>query len=114
MSTKEVYNLRPAGWETGPKLEAETWRLSTIDACPVCSWQHYILPFRLDDSQRDQVKAVLQQGLERILSEAPFLCSRIEPDADEGLMFVKRHDMTIPVCRSPNRPLAESSSDRLA
>lgn len=99
MSNKEVYKILPDGWETSP--EQETWPLSTIDACPVCSYCQYIVPFKLDDSERDQVTAVLKQGLEKTLSEVRFLCSRIEDDLDEGLMFVKRRDTSIPVCEIP-------------
>lgn len=108
---KTLYELRPQGWPEPSSSSSssdaeqevvETWPLSTIDACPVCSWCQFVLPIPLgeDDAQaqRERVVAVLKQGLEQTLREVRFLCSHIDVGPEGDFSFVQRRDMTIPVC----------------
>lgn len=103
---KTLYELRPQG-RPEPSTSSsdaeqevvETWPLSTIDACPVCSWCQFVLPIPLeDDAQRERVVAVLKQGLEQTLREVRFLCAHIEVGPEGDFAFVQRRDTTIPVC----------------
>lgn len=60
-----------------------------------------MVPFRLGDSQKGQVKAALKQRLEKTLNEMRLLCSGTEDSIAKDLMILKICDMTIPVFEIP-------------
>lgn len=98
MPKQETLHLRPTEWENDP--EEERIKLSTIDPTPNCSYTHYVVFFRLDDNAKQQAADVLKLGLERTLSQARYLCGKIEKDPEGegeggGLSFVKRRDTTV-------------------
>lgn len=92
MAHEEIL-LRPTGWESDP--EEERFKLSVIDCVPTCSYNHYVVFWRLGDEEKEKAVDVLRRGLEQTLSEARHLCGTIEKDAEGGHSFVKRRDSTV-------------------
>ncbi|KAK1988360.1 transferase [Colletotrichum cereale] len=93
MSSRQVFQLRPSGWEQDP--DEERFKLSTIDPTPNCAYNHYALFFRLEDSDKSRAVDILKAGLERTLSQARYLCGTIEKDVEGSYCFVKRKDSTV-------------------
>ncbi|KAK8074603.1 hypothetical protein PG997_009266 [Apiospora hydei] len=93
MVQPEVIELRPTGWETDPA--EERFKVSTIDLLPPCTYNHYLLFWRLADDTKEQAIKVLQAGLEKTLSQARHLAGTIERDPDGGHSFTKRKDSTV-------------------
>ncbi|KAK8136733.1 Acyl transferase [Apiospora sp. TS-2023a] len=90
---QEEHAIRPTGWENDP--EEERFRLSLFDPIILVVYCQFALYFRLDDAHRDQAAQVLQQGLERTLSQVRHLCGTIEKDEGGGFSFVKKRDTTV-------------------
>ncbi|KAK1961024.1 hypothetical protein LY78DRAFT_741169 [Colletotrichum sublineola] len=93
MSSRQVFQLRPSGWEHDP--EEERFKLSIIDPTLNCAYNHYALFFRLEDSEKSRAVDILKAGLERTLSQARYLCGTIEKDVEGGYSFVKRKESTV-------------------
>ncbi|KAI1337554.1 transferase family-domain-containing protein [Xylariaceae sp. FL0016] len=93
MPQDTVYELRPTGWENDP--EVERFKLSTIDRTPTLTYNQYMVFFRADDAQKDQACKILKEGLEKTLSQAKYMCGKIETDPEGGHSFVKRKDSTV-------------------
>ncbi|KAF6828965.1 acyl transferase [Colletotrichum plurivorum] len=93
MSSREVFQLRPLGWEQDP--EEERFKLSTLDPTPQAAYNHYALFFRLDDEKKSDAVEVLKSGLQRTLSQARYMCATIERDSEGGYSFVKRKDTAV-------------------
>lgn len=93
MSSRQVFELYPSGWEHDP--EEERFKLSTIDYTLNCAYTHYVLFFRLDDTKKSYAVDVLREGLEKTLSQARHMCGTIETDPEGGLSFVKRKQSTV-------------------
>ncbi|KAH6609749.1 trichothecene 3-o-acetyltransferase [Trichoderma cornu-damae] len=93
MPTQEVFRIHPSGWENDP--EEERFRLSTLDYLTACTYNNFVLFFRLDDSDKRPMASLLMEGLSRTLSQARQLCGTIERDAQGHHSFVKRKDSTV-------------------
>ncbi|KAK2003328.1 hypothetical protein LX36DRAFT_625218 [Colletotrichum falcatum] len=93
MSSRQVFQLRPLGWENDPK--EERFKLSVIDSTLNCAYNHYALFFRLQDSEKSRAVDIMRSGLERTLSQARYLCGTIEKDVDGGYSFVKRKESAV-------------------
>ncbi|TDZ27509.1 Trichothecene 3-O-acetyltransferase [Colletotrichum sidae] len=93
MSSREVFQLRPLGWEQDP--EEERFKLSTLDPTPQCAYNHYVLFFRLEDAKKSEAVEVVKTGLQKTLSQARYMCGTIEHDPEGGLSFVKRKDSAV-------------------
>ncbi|KAK8064660.1 acyltransferase [Apiospora phragmitis] len=93
MVQPEVIALRPTGWETDP--DEERYKVSIIDLIPVCTYNHYLLFYRLEDQTKEHAITVLRAGLEKTLSQARHLAGTIEPDHEGGHSFVKRKESTV-------------------
>ncbi|KAK2053879.1 acyltransferase [Colletotrichum caudatum] len=93
MSSRQIFQLRPLGWENDP--EEERFKLSIIDPTPNCAYNHYGLFFRLEDSKRSSAVDILKAGLERTLSQARYMCGTIEKDVEGGYSFVKRKESSV-------------------
>ncbi|KAK8066147.1 hypothetical protein PG997_012894 [Apiospora hydei] len=90
---QEEHAIHPAGWENDP--EEERFRLSLFDPIILVVYCQFALYFRLDDAHRDQAAQVLQQGLEKTLSQVRHLCGTIEKDEGGGFSFVKKKATTV-------------------
>lgn len=91
---QEVAHLYPAGWEKDP--EEERFKLSTVDYLVACVYVSYAVFFKIvDDADKPKVAKLLQQGLERTLSQTRHLCGTIEKHADGGHSFVKKRDSAV-------------------
>ncbi|KAF7128412.1 hypothetical protein CNMCM5793_003142 [Aspergillus hiratsukae] len=93
MVRKEVYQLRPYGWQTGP--EEERFKVSTLDYLSASCFTHFAIFFRPEDADKPRAGAVLKEGLERTLAQIGHLCGTIEKDPEGGHSFVKKRDSTI-------------------
>lgn len=87
--------LRPTGWASDPA--EERFKLSVIDCVPTCTYNHYVLFWRLADDAKAAAVDVLRRGLARTLSQARHLCGTIEPDPAGGHSFVKRRESAVPL-----------------
>ncbi|TLD33202.1 hypothetical protein PspLS_00293 [Pyricularia sp. CBS 133598] len=95
MSSKEIVEIRPLGWETDP--EEERYKLSTIDPTPNCAYNNYGIFFRLPDSEKSRAVELLKSGLERTLAQARHFCGTIEKDEQGGYSFVKKRESSVQV-----------------
>lgn len=93
MSSRQILQLRPLGWEND--AEEERFKFSTIDYILNCAYTHYAIFFRLDDDKKSHAVDILKSGLERTLSQARHMCGTIEPDPEGGLSFVKRKESSV-------------------
>ncbi|KAI0133846.1 acyltransferase [Xylariales sp. AK1849] len=93
MPKQEIFHIHPLGWERD--AEEERFKLSTLDYLTACTYNNYVLFFRLNDADKSRMVVLLRQGLERTLSQARQLCGTIEKDAAGGHSFVKRKDGTV-------------------
>ncbi|KAK8031227.1 hypothetical protein PG990_000961 [Apiospora arundinis] len=89
----EEHDIRPTGWENDP--EEERFRLSLFDPIILVVYCQFALFFRLDDAHRDQAAEVLQQGLEKTLSQVRHLCGTLEKDDGGGFSFVKKKETSV-------------------
>ncbi|KAF4839116.1 Trichothecene 3-O-acetyltransferase TRI101 [Colletotrichum tropicale] len=93
MSSREVFQLRPLGWEQDPA--EERFKLSVLDPTPQAAYNHYALFFRLDDAKKNDAVEILKAGLQRTLSQARYMCATIERDPQGGYSFVKRKESAV-------------------
>ncbi|KXH30347.1 hypothetical protein CSAL01_11129 [Colletotrichum salicis] len=93
MSSREIFHLRPSGWELDP--EEERYKLSTLDPTPQSAYNHYVLPFRLADEKKDNAVEILKAGLQRTFSQARYMCATIERDPEGGYSFVKKKESAV-------------------
>lgn len=93
MSSREIFQLRPLGWEQDP--EEERFKLSVLDPTPQAAYNHYALFFRLDDAKKNDAVEILKAGLQRTLSQARYMCATIERDPQGGYSFVKRKESAV-------------------
>lgn len=93
MTKQETFYLHPYGWENDP--DEERFKVSTLDYLTACTYNHYALFFRIDDTHKNAAIDVLRAGLERTLSQARHLCGTIEKDPTGGHSFVKKKDSTV-------------------
>ncbi|KAH6658090.1 transferase family-domain-containing protein [Truncatella angustata] len=93
MPKQELYHIRPLGWENDD--EDERIPLSLLDYMTACTWNNYVLFFRLDDADKSYMVDVLKNGLERTLSQARHLCGTIEKDAHGWHSFLKRRHSAV-------------------
>ncbi|KAK8016588.1 hypothetical protein PG993_014777 [Apiospora rasikravindrae] len=93
MVQPELIELRPTGWENDPA--EERYKVSTIDLLPPCTYNHYLLFWRLADDTKEHAIKVLQGGLEKTLSQARHLVGTIERDPDGGHSFTKKKESTV-------------------
>ncbi|KAB5517404.1 acyltransferase [Coniochaeta sp. 2T2.1] len=91
---RQIFHLRPQGWENDP--DEEQIPLSTLDYLPPALYNNYALFFRLHDTDKPRMAALLKAGLERTLSQARHLCGTVERDPSTGdHFFVRRRDSTV-------------------
>ncbi|KAK8111612.1 uncharacterized protein PG998_008069 [Apiospora kogelbergensis] len=90
---QEEHSIRPTGWENDP--EEERFRLSLFDPIILVVYCQFALFFRLDDAHRDRAAEVLQQGLEKTLSQVRHLCGTLKKDDGGGFSFVKKKATTV-------------------
>ncbi|RFU81567.1 trichothecene 3-o-acetyltransferase [Trichoderma arundinaceum] len=93
MPKQEVFHLYPLGWENDP--EEEKFKFSTLDYLTACTYNNYVLFFKLDDMNKPRMVTLLKEGLSRTLSQARQLCGTIEKDSEGYHSFVKRKDSTV-------------------
>ncbi|KAI1852881.1 hypothetical protein JX265_012909 [Neoarthrinium moseri] len=93
MSSREVFQLHPSGWEHDP--DEERFKVSTIDRTPVCGYNHYVVFFRVVNAEKGRAVDMLRAGLEKTLSQARYMCGTIEKDPGGGHSFVKRKESTV-------------------
>ncbi|KAK3987517.1 hypothetical protein QBC44DRAFT_372032 [Cladorrhinum sp. PSN332] len=90
-----IITLRPLGWESDP--EDEFFKLSTLDYCVGQVFTNWALFFKLPDgTNKENIVAILKQGLEVTLSQCRQLCGTLEtlPD-NQGLCFHKKRESTV-------------------
>ncbi|ROW10466.1 hypothetical protein VMCG_01641 [Cytospora schulzeri] len=91
---EQVYHLHPSGWENDP--EEERFKLSLFDPIILVVYCHFALYFRLHDDAKEEAASVLQEGLEKTLSQVRHLCGTIEKDEGAGgFSFVKKKHTTV-------------------
>ncbi|KAL1953356.1 hypothetical protein VTO42DRAFT_2977 [Malbranchea cinnamomea] len=94
MPKQEIFELRPAGWESDPP--EEFFRLSTLDYCVGQVYTNYALFFKLSDEEKPKIVPVLKRGLEITLSQCRPLCGVLEEHPDGGgLCFHKEKENTV-------------------
>ncbi|KAK7737434.1 hypothetical protein SLS53_006507 [Cytospora paraplurivora] len=91
--TQEVFCLHPYGWETDP--EEERFQVTTLDYLTACTYNNYVIFFKLDDADKVKIVDILKAGLERTIAQARHYCGVIEYDPDNGHSFVKKKDSTV-------------------
>ena len=94
MPQKEVFMIRPKGWENDPA--DEYLKLGLLDYCVGQLYTNWGLFFKLPDSvDRKAIVDTLRRGLEVTLSQCRQLCGYLEPHPDGGLCFHKKRDSAI-------------------
>ena len=93
MPRNEVFELRPAGWESDPAHEF--FKLSTLDYCVGQVYTNYALFFKLSDADKPKTIPVLKRGLEVTLSQCRQLCGILEKHPHGGLCFHKKRESTV-------------------
>jgi len=93
MPKQELFELRPAGWESDPA--DEYFKLTTLDYLPGQVYTSWALFFRLSDADKPAVVSTLRRGLEITLSQCRQLCGIVEQHPDGGLCMHKKRDSTV-------------------
>ncbi|KAI1486184.1 hypothetical protein F5X96DRAFT_673926 [Biscogniauxia mediterranea] len=93
MPKKEVFELRPVGWESDP-LD-EYFKLSALDYYAPQWFCAFSLFFKLTDEEKPKIIPVLKRGLEVTLSQCRHLNGYLEKHPEGGLCFHKKRESTV-------------------
>ncbi|KAI0601132.1 hypothetical protein F4775DRAFT_607266 [Biscogniauxia sp. FL1348] len=93
MPKKEVFELRPVGWESDPT--DEYFKLSALDYCAPQWFCAYGLFFKLTDEEKPKIMPILKRGLEVTLSQCRHLNGYLEKHPDGGLCYHKKRESTV-------------------
>ncbi|KAI1639433.1 hypothetical protein F4809DRAFT_657324 [Biscogniauxia mediterranea] len=93
MPKKEVFELRPVGWESDPP--DEYFKLSALDYYAPQWFCAFSLFFKLTDEEKPKIIPVLKRGLEVTLSQCRHLNGYLEKHPEGGLCFHKKRESTV-------------------
>ncbi len=60
MPKQEVFHLFPSGWENDP--QEERFKLSTLDYLTACTYNNFVLFFRLEDADKPRMVVLLREA----------------------------------------------------